>query len=107
MNGLKDNDFKKTIETFASLHQKAEKQHLNFQGISIDPVWFQQFSISKVPALVVTERPAHCEAQTVCINQPFDVVYGNASIKKSLALIAEKGTAGSAIAKKILGDGHV
>lgn len=107
VNGLVESDFKKTIVTFERLHRHAKKAHLHFEGISIDPVWFQQFQVSSVPALVVTERPTNCQPQTLCENQPFDVVYGNANLKKALALIAEKGDAAPQIAQKILEDGHV
>ena len=107
VNGLVDGDFKKTIDTFARLTANAKKQSLTFQGISIDPVWFQQFHIESVPALVVTTRPETCDAQTVCINQSFDVVYGNAHIKKGLELIAERGDAAPKLAQKILEKGHV
>jgi len=107
INGLVDGDFKKTIETFARLHAEAKKQRLNFKGVSIDPLWFEQFQIKAVPALVLSERPASCAAQTLCANQTFDVVYGNASIKKALALIRDKGDAASSLAKTILEQGHV
>lgn len=107
LNGLVDGDFKKTIETFKRLHKKAKKDHLNFKGVSIDPLWFEQFNISSVPALVVSARPANCEPQSLCVNQAFDVVYGNASLKNSLELIAEKGEAASLLAKAILENGHV
>lgn len=107
MNGLVDGDFKKTIEMFARLNNEAKKQHLNFKGISIDPIWFQQFQIKSVPALVVTTRPANCTRQTVCASQTFDLVYGNASIKKGLELIAEKGDAAPKLARTILERGHV
>ncbi len=107
VNGLVDGDFKKTIDTFARLTANAKKQSLTFQGISIDPVWFQQFHIESVPALVVTIRPETCDEQTVCINQSFDVVYGNAHVKKGLELIAERGDAAPKVAKNILEQGHV
>jgi len=107
INGLVDGDFKKTIETFERLNRHAKKANLHFEGLSIDPIWFQQFQIKSVPALVVTERPLDCKPQTICANQAFDVVYGNASLKKALTLIAEKGDVGSRIAQKILEDRHV
>ncbi len=97
IKGLKNNDFKQTVATFSRLSQQAQKQQLNFKGVSIDPHWFNQFHITAVPALVVST-----DAQT------FDVVYGNASIKKGLELIAQRGEAPTArIAKNILEQGHV
>ncbi|HCX3367405.1 TPA: type-F conjugative transfer system pilin assembly protein TrbC [Legionella pneumophila] len=107
INGLVDGDFKQTIETFKRLNSEAQKQHLNFKGISIDPVWFSQFHITTVPALVVTEPSKSCGSGQSCTNQPFDVVYGNASIKKGLELIAQKGDAGATLAATILEKGHV
>lgn len=107
INGLVDGDFKKTIETFKRLNREAKKQQLNFQGVSIDPVWFTQFQITSVPALVVTKHSKSCEVGTVCPTSSFDVVYGNASLKKGLELIAQKGDAAPAVAQKILESGHV
>lgn len=107
MNGLIDGDFKKTINAFASLQKLAKAKNLNFPGLSIDPVSFQQFKINSVPALVVTERSSSCKAQKVCPNQTYDVVYGNASIKDGLQLIMQKGAVSSKLAQKILEQGHV
>lgn len=107
INGLVDGDFKKTIETFARLNKDAKEKHLNFKGLSIDPVWFEQFQIKSVPALVVTERPGACEPQAVCASQIFDVVYGNPRIKKGLEMIATHGDAAPQLAKQILEAGHV
>jgi len=107
IKGLVDNDFKKTIETFSRLNREAQKKRLNFTGVSIDPVWFQQFNITSVPALVVSQRPESCLTETVCNNQPFDVVYGNAHIRKGLELIASRGDAAPLLAQKILERGHV
>lgn len=106
INGLIDGDFKKTIETFKHLNTEAKKQHLNFKGVSIDPVWFTQFQIKSVPALVVTERSNTCTPEKDCVNQPFDVVYGNASLKNALELIAEKGDGAAQRAQMILENGH-
>lgn len=107
IKGLVNNDFKQTVATFSRLSHEAQKQHLNFKGVSIDPVWFTQFNITAVPALVVSYRPASCLASSICANQPFDVVYGNTQLKKGLELIAERGEDASLIAKKILEQGHV
>ena len=107
IRGLVQNDFKKTIATFERLHREAKKQHLKFNGVSIDPVWFQQFNITSVPALVVSLRPERCETTTVCPNLPFDVVYGNAHLKKGLELIVARGDAAPMTAKHILEQGHV
>lgn len=107
IKGLVDRDFKKTIETFARLNREAKKQHFNFQGVSIDPLWFDQFQIESVPALVVSHRSSECTPQTLCPNQSFDVVYGNASLKKGLEIIRDKGDAAPDVAKSILERAHV
>lgn len=107
INGLVDGDFKKTITRFSELHAHAKKEQFRFQGVSIDPIWFEQFQISAVPALVVSKRPGICEQQLICKEQTYDVVYGNSSIKKSLELIASKGDSAPDIAKNILEKGHV
>ena len=107
INGLVEGDFKKTIETFKRLNADAKKQHLHFKGVSIDPVWFTQFHITSVPALVVTELPKACALAQDCEPQPFDVVYGNASLKNALELIAKKGEAAPRRAQVILENGHV
>lgn len=107
IRGLVEDDFKKTIQRFAALHKKAQKEHILFNGVSIDPIWFEQFHIDTVPALVVSQRPTDCEPQSLCPHQMFDVVYGNADLKSSLKLIADKGEAASALAKTILENGHV
>jgi conjugal transfer pilus assembly protein TrbC len=105
INGLVDGDFKKTVATFKHLHQEAVKSHLNFQGLSIDPIWFTQYHISSVPALVVTH--GSCQSEIICPDSSYDVIYGNANLKKSLQLIADKGSAAPGVAQKILERGHV
>src|SRR5580704_13924152 len=55
IKGLVNNDFKQTVATFSRLSHEGQKQHLNFKGVSIDPVWFTQFNITAVPALVVSK----------------------------------------------------
>lgn len=107
INGLIDGDFKKTITTFSKLQKQAKKEKRAFNGVSIDPLWFEQFQISAVPAFVVSKRPSSCGQQFLCKEQPYDVVYGNASIKDSLNLIASKGETASDVAKSILENGHV
>lgn len=107
IRGLVQNDFKATIEMIAHLNQEAKKQHRQFNGVSIDPIWFEQFHIESIPALVVSTGSQDCQRGSICPNLPFDVVYGNVSLKKSLSLIAERGSAAPKVAKDILEKGHV
>lgn len=106
IKGLKEDDFKKTVDTFYRLNRKASKENFNFEGISIDPFWFQELHIEKVPALVVIQRSSNCLPHTSCASQKFDVVYGNSKIADSLRLIAQKGELGG-VAQKILDKHHV
>jgi conjugal transfer pilus assembly protein TrbC len=106
IRGLVDNDFKKTIETFARLRDHAEKQHRHFDGLSVDPLWFAQFHIESVPALVLSPSLSACDASRAC-DPRFDVVYGNSRLKKGLSVIAERGDSASQLARNILEKGHV
>ena len=107
IRGMADNDFQKTIAAFTNLYEEARQQHIDFQGVSIDPIWFEQFKIEAVPALVVSIRDSNCAPATICNNQKFDVIYGNPHIKKSLELIADRGEDASVLARQILERGHV
>ena len=92
LRGLVNNKMPDTLHLIAKLKQDAGKKKLTFDGFEIDPVWFQQFNITAVPALVVTKRPAHCMAQSLCPNQPFDVLYGNLAIEESLMRMEKNGS---------------
>lgn len=107
INGLVEGDFKKTITMFSKLHAKAKESKWAFNGVSVDPLWFEQFHITAVPALVVSRRPSSCGQQLLCSEQTYDVVYGNASIKKSLQLIAQKGDSANEVAQALLENAHV
>ncbi|ALA26646.1 type-F conjugative transfer system pilin assembly protein TrbC [Piscirickettsia salmonis] len=108
MRGLIDNSMPKTLQAILNIKVLAKKEHLKFSGISIDPVWFDQFDITAVPAFVVTQRPAGCISQKMCPNQPFDVIYGNQSIHDSLLEIAKQGSATpKTVAQTILRKGRV
>jgi conjugal transfer pilus assembly protein TrbC len=106
INGLIEGDFKKTITAFSKLHAKAKESKWAFNGVSVDPLWFEQFHITAVPALVVSKRPSSCGQQLLCPEQTYDVVYGNASIKKSLQLIAQKGDSANEVAQALLENAH-
>ena len=103
LKGLVEGDFKKTLDAIGRLQDKAHKRHLRFDGLSLDPVWFEQFGIQSVPALVVTESVQGCESQSQCPNTGFDVVYGNVHLRRALSVIAEGGGAGKAEAQALLG----
>lgn len=74
INGLIDNDFRKTAATVFRLTKENENS-----GVQIDPTVFTRFGIRQVPALVV-----RCGEQ-------YDVVYGNLRIERGLEIIARDG----------------
>ena len=92
IRGLIDNDMKKTLQAILDIKTTANKHHQPFTGISIDPVWFEQFNITAVPAFVISKRPANCQTQHTCSNEKYDVIYGNQSIKDSIQEIATDGS---------------
>jgi type-F conjugative transfer system pilin assembly protein TrbC len=74
-------------------------------GIEINPVAFEAFGITQVPAVVVTTGKLQCVSNEHCIAPPFDVVYGNMSLYEALHAIAERGCVGSVLAKQTLTEG--
>ena len=86
MRGLIEGDIQKTMQAIQKLNVNSKEP-----GVVINPLWFKQFNVEKVPALIITKRPNNCHSQTICFEQPFDVIYGNINIKKGLEILAEKG----------------
>lgn len=74
LRGLYQNSFQKTAAKIFDLVKDEQKG-----GVMIDPLWFRKFNIESVPAIVVNE------------DDKFDVVYGQASIKGALKIVAQKG----------------
>jgi len=74
LNGLYQNDLQKTAQKIIELIKEAPNLEMQ-----INPNAFEKFNIKAVPAVVVARK--NC----------FDVVYGNLTIKESLAKIKEKG----------------
>lgn len=106
IKGLVNNDFKETLGKIQEVKTKATATHRDFHGVSIDPIWFEQFDIKNVPALVLTHRGGECELQKVCHNQAYDVVYGNSPVKNSLQQISNSDSKFSNLAKKLLEGSH-
>lgn len=84
VNGLIDNDFRKTAQAVFRLTQEG-----NNGGVQIDPTQFARFGIVAVPALVVVCGDRH------------DIIHGNIRILDGLEKIAEQGECGET-AKKML-----
>ncbi|WP_265494757.1 type-F conjugative transfer system pilin assembly protein TrbC [Providencia heimbachae] len=74
INGLIDNDFRKTANAVFELTKESGDG-----GVQIDPKTFAQFGITQVPALVV-----RCE-------QGFDVIYGNIHLLSAVEKMANEG----------------
>ncbi len=102
IRGLVNNQFPDTLRKFLQLQKLAKKMHQHFPGIEIDPIWFEQFNIKTVPALVVTKHINQCPANEDCAPNQFDVVYGNISINNALHLIAKNGVSANIVAKTLL-----
>lgn len=106
IRGLVDNNMPKTLKRLQWLAKSAKKKKMRFKGIAIDPVWFSAFHIDRVPAVLVTTRPANCIAQQQCPHQPFDVIYGTLSIQQALQALARDGQDAPSVAIKLLAGGH-
>ena len=74
INGLIDNDFRKTASAVFELTKDSGEG-----GVQIDPKTFAQYGITQVPALVV-----RCE-------HGFDVMYGNIRLLSAIERIASSG----------------
>lgn len=74
INGLADNDFRKTAAAVFRLAAENDNS-----GVQIDPEAFARFGIRQVPALVV-----RCGEQ-------YDVVYGNIRIGSALEAVVREG----------------
>lgn len=74
INGLIDNDFRKTASTVFELTKDSGDG-----GVQVDPNVFAQYGITQVPALVL-----RCE-------QGFDVLYGNVHLRSAIERMATSG----------------
>ena len=101
IRGFLDGSFKKTQLVLMRTFSQEEAA-----GILIDPWVFQQYHIERVPTFIAAERPVQsCEdggLECTRADVPFDSVKGNISLATALRLIAEKGDAAPAAARKAL-----
>lgn len=74
INGLTDNDFRKTAAAVFRLAAENDNS-----GVQIDPEAFARFGIRQVPALVVS------------CGEHYDVVYGNIRIGSALEAVVREG----------------
>ena len=106
VRGLVNNDFKQTLIKINALYRYANTNHKHFYGLSIDPLWFEQFNIQVVPALIITRRPQECLLQSFCPNQPYVLLYGTTSMEHALEVIRDKNSAFKGIAEQLLKKGR-
>jgi type-F conjugative transfer system pilin assembly protein TrbC len=71
-------------------------------GIEINPVAFEAYGITQVPAVVVTLGTLRCVSDQECIAPPFDSVIGNTSLAEALKVIEKRGEVGHLVAKQKL-----
>jgi conjugal transfer pilus assembly protein TrbC len=98
LRGLVNNSLPETRRWMTSF---IEASH-DSGGIEINPLAFEAYHITEVPAVVVTQGILQCLTNQACIAPPFDVVVGNISLFSALKNIAEKGEVGSDIARQAL-----
>ena len=84
IRGLYKNSFVATAKRIFNLTKDK-----NIGGIEIDPLWFEEFHITTVPAFVLTQGQCHYSTTVPC---HYDVVHGNVSIETALNWIANNGT---------------
>ena len=74
IRGLLGNSYPKTTKRIYEILHPHNKQPIK-SGIEIDPIWFRQFNIKVVPALVLNDGSQSC------------VIYGNLKLPKLLEII--------------------
>ena len=74
VNGLIDNDFRKTAEAVFRITREK-----NTGGVQIGPTQFAKYGITSVPALVVT------------CGERYDLICGNIRLKAALERVAQEG----------------
>lgn len=78
IRGLINHSFKETLMAVQSLGQKTGI------GVQLDPVLFQTFSITQVPAVVYVKDTPECPANMNCLPASFDRMYGDVTLDYAL-----------------------
>ena len=98
IRGLIDNSFKKTFTRVAELVKAS-----GGDGIELNPIWFKQYGITQVPAVVVLADHRPCTAAQSCMqDREFDVITGNIPLASALKQIRDRGIAASNVAGNAL-----
>lgn len=87
IRGLINNSFKETMQAIYRLSQKTGL------GMQLDPVLFQTFGITQVPAVVSVKAVDACPANMNCKPPTFDRIYGDVSLDYALGkMLADHNT---------------
>ena len=78
IRGLIHHSFKETIQR---VHALSEKTGI---GIQIDPILFQSFGITQVPAVVSVEDYHYCPTGMSCKEVSFNRIYGDVTLEYAL-----------------------
>lgn len=100
VRGVLHNNFKESAQVLFSLLHPANQPPIE-GGVEIDPLWFKEFDITQVPAVVAIGAASSCFGPS-CKTPPYDIVYGNIPIPKALKMIADEGGAASPVARQCL-----
>lgn len=88
IRGLVNNSFKDTKAKMDNILQQGN--HILNGATELNPMWFRQFNIQKVPAFVSYKRGENCSLGHLCQNVKYDVLYGNISVDQALGFLANK-----------------
>lgn len=77
IRGFYHDSFDATLKRLFELMPK-DKMNKHFDGLLINPLWFKQYHITTVPALVMPYA-----------KDEYDVVFGNTTLNDALAMIRE------------------
>ena len=95
LKGVVNQNFNQTLFKIFTLNRTIQAP------ILINPVWFQTFHITRVPALVVLASDTDLQTQHAQ-SIPFDVLLGAVSVRSGLEEISTHGTTGRITASNLL-----
>ncbi len=96
LRGLVNNSLSATKAWMKPLIEQAN----NTGGVEINPMAFEAYGITQVPAVVVTTGSLPCSDEH-STTAPFDVVMGNTSLLEALKVVIERGDVGMVAQQKI------
>ena len=100
VRGVLHNNFKASAQVLFGILHPANEPPIE-GGVELDPLWFKEFNITEVPAVVAIGSAAPCFGSS-CKTPPYDIVYGNIPIAKALKMIVDEGDAAPDVARQCL-----